>query len=141
MASVVELPINNVNELSAVAKFLLEFAGDTKQFAFYAPMGAGKTTFIKVLCKSLGINDQLSSPTYSIVNEYHYDKGKAFHFDLYRLKGISELLDIGIEEYLDSGSYCFFEWPELVEEFLDQKHLKIEIEMEGNNRYLRATKF
>ena len=141
MTSEIELPIHDLDELPDVAKLLIEFAGESKQFAFYAPMGAGKTTFIKVICLALGINDELSSPTYSIVNEYQTQNGKAYHFDFYRLKNTSELFDIGIEDYLNSGNYCFFEWPELVQELLDKNHVKIYIAMEGNNRYLRATKF
>jgi len=141
MNSVLELPINHLNELRDIARFILNFAGDTRHMLFYAPMGAGKTTFIKELCQELGSADQFSSPTYSIVNEYQYKDGKIFHFDLYRLNSSEELMDLGIEEYLNSNQYCFFEWPEKAEAFLSPNHLKIEIEMDENNRYLRATKF
>ncbi|WP_419868309.1 tRNA (adenosine(37)-N6)-threonylcarbamoyltransferase complex ATPase subunit type 1 TsaE [Chryseobacterium sp. CT-SW4] len=81
-------------------------------------LGAGKTTFTQFLLKELGSNDEVSSPTYSIVNEYNTPKGKVYHFDLYRLKNIEEVYDIGIEEYLDNSFLCIIEWPEVYEEEL-----------------------
>lgn len=81
-------------------------------------LGAGKTTFTQFLLKSLGSNDEVNSPTYSIVNEYNTPKGKVYHFDLYRLKNIEEVYDIGIEEYLDNAFLCIIEWPEVYEEEL-----------------------
>lgn len=101
-------------------------------------MGAGKTTLIKQLCKNLGTQDNLSSPTYSIVNEYHYEKHKIFHFDLFRINKISELYDLGFEEYLESGEYCFIEWPEKALEIIPKPYLTIIITPDKNNRYLRA---
>lgn len=82
-------------------------------------LGAGKTTFTQVLLKNLGSEDEVNSPTYSIVNEYSSQKGKIFHFDLYRLKNIEEVYDIGIEEYLDNSFLCIIEWPEVYEEELE----------------------
>lgn len=82
-------------------------------------LGAGKTTFTQVLLKNLGSKDEVNSPTYSIVNEYNSPKGKVFHFDLYRLKNIEEVYDIGIEEYLDNSFLCIIEWPEVYEEELE----------------------
>jgi tRNA threonylcarbamoyladenosine biosynthesis protein TsaE len=114
--------------------------GNQKIILFDAPMGAGKTTLIKELCVALGSPDSFSSPTYSIVNEYHYPGGKIYHFDLYRLKNIDELYDLGIEEYLDSGHYCLFEWPQLVEDMININYKKIEIEVNGNIRYIRIIK-
>ncbi|MFC7348246.1 tRNA (adenosine(37)-N6)-threonylcarbamoyltransferase complex ATPase subunit type 1 TsaE [Chryseobacterium zhengzhouense] len=81
-------------------------------------LGAGKTTFTQFLLKNLGSDDEISSPTYSIVNEYNSPKGKIYHFDLYRLKNIDEVYDIGIEEYLDNAFLCIIEWPEVYEEEL-----------------------
>lgn len=78
-------------------------------------LGAGKTTFTKYLLQSLGCIDEISSPTYSIVNEYEYSQGKIYHFDLYRMKSIEEVLDIGMDEYLYSGNLCIIEWPEVYE--------------------------
>ncbi len=136
-----ELIINNTDELQTVTNTLLNFIDETRIVLFYAPMGAVKTTLIKELCKKLGSRDNFSSPTYSIINEYQGPQQKIYHFDLYRLKTEDELFDLGIEEYLNSGNYCFFEWPELVEAVIDNKHIKIEIEVKENIRFLRATKF
>lgn len=133
-----ELDISDVTALPEAAKKLIEFAGNIRVFAFYAEMGAGKTTFIKQICKTLGSVDSFSSPTYSIVNEYKAADCKIFHFDLYRLKQPEELLDLGFEEYLDSGNYCFIEWPEIGERFLPSPYLSIIISVIQNNRYLSA---
>src|SRR5690606_9036825 len=85
-----------------------------KIVVFEGDLGAGKTTFIKSLVKELGSKDEVSSPTFSIVNEYSIPNVKVFHFDLYRVKSEDEALDFGVEEYLDSGSFCFIEWPEII---------------------------
>lgn len=117
---------------------LMAFAGTERVFLFEAPMGAGKTTFIKALCTRLGVTGPMSSPTYSVVNEYAtHDHRRIYHFDLYRLKSTPELLDIGFEEYLDSGDYLFIEWPELAFPLIGS-HVKVNIELKGNIRYLCA---
>jgi tRNA threonylcarbamoyladenosine biosynthesis protein TsaE len=98
-------------------------------------LGSGKTTFTQFFLKNLGSRDEVSSPTYAIVNEYHSPKGKIFHFDLYRMKKIEEVYDIGIEEYLDNSFLCIIEWPEIYEEELaDLSHHEMKIENFGNNR-------
>lgn len=98
-------------------------------------LGAGKTTFTKFLLKKLGSTDEVSSPTYAIVNEYDSPKGKIFHFDLYRMKNIREVYDIGMEEYLDSAYLCIIEWPEVYEEDLaDLPHHEISIVTNGTTR-------
>lgn len=98
-------------------------------------LGAGKTTFTKFLLKNLGSSDEVSSPTYAIVNEYHSEKGNIFHFDLYRMKNIAEVYDIGMEEYLDNALLCIIEWPEIYEEeFADVQHHEIKIENNGEKR-------
>lgn len=135
-----EIKVNSEYELSEAAKQLLDFAGENKTILFYGAMGAGKTTLIKELCRILGSEDHFSSPSYSIVNEYKCPAGKIFHFDLYRLKNATELLDIGIDDYLYSGNYCFFEWPNLAEVFLDDKFISVTIKVEENIRYIRAAK-
>lgn len=100
-------------------------------------LGAGKTTFSQFFLKKLGSNDEVSSPTYSIVNEYDSPKGKIFHFDLYRMKNISEVYDIGIEEYLDNSFLCIIEWPEIYEEELaDFPHHEMKIENDGETRII-----
>ena len=98
-------------------------------------LGAGKTTFSQFLLKKLGSKDEVSSPTYAIVNEYDSPKGKIFHFDLYRMKSIEEVYDIGIEEYLDNSFLCIIEWPEIYEEELvDFPHHEMKIENNGVER-------
>lgn len=98
-------------------------------------LGAGKTTFTQFLMKSMMSNDEVSSPTYAIVNEYHTPKGNVFHFDLYRLKTIDEVYDIGIEEYLDNAFLCIIEWPEIYEhELADILHHELIIENKGESR-------
>jgi tRNA threonylcarbamoyladenosine biosynthesis protein TsaE len=137
-------PLNNFlitpQNLSETAELLIKNFSDQRIFLFDAPMGAGKTTLIKEMCRSLGSNDNFSSPTYSIVNEYHYPRGKIFHFDLYRLINRVELLDIGFEDYLLSQHYCFIEWPQLAEELISEDFVRISISINNNNRYLSAAK-
>lgn len=128
-----------LEDLPAIAETLLHFAGKERVFCFYAPMGAGKTTFIKALCRQLQSQSDFSSPTYSLVNEYTYPEGKIFHFDLYRLKAPEEAFDIGMDEYLESGHFCFIEWPERIDKGLLNSFLSIEISILNNIRYFRAT--
>ncbi|HRD52664.1 MAG TPA: tRNA (adenosine(37)-N6)-threonylcarbamoyltransferase complex ATPase subunit type 1 TsaE [Flavobacteriales bacterium] len=106
-------------------------------FALHGELGAGKTTLIKGFCAALGVSDQASSPSFAIVNEYRAANGEpVYHFDLYRLKDASELEGIGFTEYVDSGHYCFIEWPELAEELLpvDAVHLRIGLQPDGTRR-------
>ncbi|MBN8622034.1 MAG: tRNA (adenosine(37)-N6)-threonylcarbamoyltransferase complex ATPase subunit type 1 TsaE [Flavobacteriales bacterium] len=106
-------------------------------FLLKGNLGAGKTTFTQFLLKKLGSNDEVSSPTYAIVNEYHSPKGKIFHFDLYRMKNIDEVYDIGMEEYLDNAFLCIIEWPEIYEEELaDFPHHEMKIENLGDERVI-----
>lgn len=98
-------------------------------------LGAGKTTFTQFLLKNLGSTDEVSSPTYAIVNEYHTPKGNIFHFDLYRMKSVGEVYDIGMEEYLDNAFLCIIEWPEIYEDDLqDLPHHTMTIENTGDFR-------
>jgi tRNA threonylcarbamoyladenosine biosynthesis protein TsaE len=131
----------SLNNISETAKQIIELDLNCRIFIFYGEMGSGKTTLIKEICKHLGSADNLSSPTFSIVNEYEYSNGKIFHFDLYRLKNSEELLDLGFEEYINSGNYCFIEWPKLAEPLLSNDTIKIELSTSENIRYLRASKF
>ena len=106
-------------------------------FLLKGNLGAGKTTFTQFLLKKLGSNDEVSSPTYAIVNEYHLPKGNIFHFDLYRMKNIDEVYDIGMEEYLDNAFLCIIEWPEIYEEELaDFPHHEMKIENLGDERVI-----
>jgi tRNA threonylcarbamoyladenosine biosynthesis protein TsaE len=138
--SQLSLMIPGIDEIDAAASRLIEFAGEARVFLFRGEMGAGKTTLIKALCRKLGSSDDFSSPTFSIVNEYESAQGKIFHFDLFRLKHAGELLDIGIDEYLNSGSYCFFEWPELVQDLVVPPYLRIDITVEGESRLVHVVK-
>lgn len=140
MNSVAELPDTHLNEYPDVSRLLIDLAGSSRHVLFYGPMGSGKTTFIKDLCVVLGSNDNLSSPSYSIVNEYLCNGNKIYHFDLYRVKDVQELMDIGIEDYLASGSWCLFEWPQLVENLVDSNFVRVDLEPNGAGRYVRITK-
>lgn len=112
----------------AAREFLAATEGKSTCYAFYAPMGAGKTTFIKAICEELGVNDVITSPTFAIVNEYTDGNGEPiYHFDFYRIKRREELIDMGADEYFYSGCRCFMEWPEIVEEDLPEDMLKISI--------------
>ncbi|MES2761600.1 MAG: tRNA (adenosine(37)-N6)-threonylcarbamoyltransferase complex ATPase subunit type 1 TsaE [Bacteroidota bacterium] len=138
MVENIKIDISDLSLHKKAAKQLIDFAVNECVFLFDAPMGAGKTTFIKSLCYHLNVTDTMSSPTYSIVNEYHTDSDvKLFHFDLYRLRSSEELFELGFEDYLRSGNYVFIEWPELAMPFLDS-YIQINIQLESNNRYLYA---
>ncbi|OFY61029.1 MAG: tRNA (adenosine(37)-N6)-threonylcarbamoyltransferase complex ATPase subunit type 1 TsaE [Bacteroidetes bacterium RBG_19FT_COMBO_42_10] len=128
-----KIVIKHKRYLPAAAGKLLDHAGESRIFAFYGSLGAGKTTFIKAICELLGASDITSSPSFTLVNEYKTKTGESlYHIDFYRIKNISEVLDIGIEEYLYGGSYCFVEWPELAEEVLPEKTLKVHITVRKN---------
>jgi len=124
--------VNSERELHEVATELLKFAEKEKIFLFEGDMGAGKTTLIKSLCFALGMIEMASSPTYSIVNEYAYPRGKIYHFDFFRIKSQNEAFDIGFEEYLTSGEYCFIEWPQNIADLWPHHYIKITIS-EGEN--------
>lgn len=122
-----------LSEIEAVAHELLE-KSKSKTLLFYGEMGAGKTTLIKALLKSLGAEDIGSSPTFSLVNVYETPNGTVNHFDFYRIKDESEAWDIGFEEYLDSGAWNFIEWPQKIENFIEEEHQKVEILVQENDR-------
>lgn len=124
-----EIVIRGLDNIGQAAEqFLKETAGYTI-IAFYAPMGAGKTTFTTALCHRLGVSeDAVSSPTFSIVNEYRTSGGDSiYHFDFYRITRVEEAFDIGLYDYLDSGSLCLIEWPENIEQILPEETLKVTI--------------
>lgn len=123
----------NLNDLVAIAENIVPEIKACKTVLFYGEMGAGKTTFIKALCQALGTADDISSPTYALVNEYLINDGKIYHFDLYRLNSLEELLDIGFEEYLEQEQICFIEWPQIAESLIEGA-LKIEIEKIDSNQ-------
>ncbi len=130
--------INSLDAIGEAAEqFLKETAGHSV-IAFYAPMGAGKTTFTTAICHKLGVSeDAVSSPTFSIVNEYKTaDKESVFHFDFYRINKIEEAFDIGFYDYIDSGSLCLIEWPENIESILPEETLKVHITVQNDGSRL-----
>ncbi|HDO27915.1 MAG TPA: tRNA (adenosine(37)-N6)-threonylcarbamoyltransferase complex ATPase subunit type 1 TsaE [Bacteroidetes bacterium] len=125
-----QLISSGIHDLQQVAKQILSEMKDERIFTLYGKMGAGKTTLIKAFCQVLGVKDVASSPTFAIVNEYSGDQLQpVFHFDFYRIKKIEEVFDIGYEEYLYSGYYCFIEWPELISNLLPDDYVQIIIDI------------
>lgn len=124
-----EITIKNLGDIDRAAGDFLEAIGNNRIIAFYAPMGAGKTTFTTALCRRLGVReDAVSSPTFAIVNEYRTGTGEPmYHFDFYRVNKVSEALDIGFYDYVDSGCLCVIEWPENIEDLLPEETLKVSI--------------
>ena len=111
------------------AREFIKNMGTGHVFAFYGKMGAGKTTFIKAVCEELGVDDVITSPTFAIVNDYTSSKDDShiFHFDFYRIKKLEEVYDMGYEDYFYSGSLCFIEWPELIEDILPGDAVKVTV--------------
>ena len=128
--------IKNENELDSIAQQILKL-NKIKVFLLFGKMGVGKTTFIKSLCKELNVIDIVSSPTFSIVNQYlNKDNDNIYHFDFYRTNNNEEIFDIGYEDYIYSSSYCFIEWPEKIESLLPNNYIKIEMTLEGEKRII-----
>ena len=125
-----EIKINSLADINEAAKQFIENMGDGKVFAFYGKMGAGKTTFIKAICEELGVDDGITSPTFAIVNEYQsaITGDSIYHFDFSRIKKLEEVYDMGYEDYFYSGSLCFLEWPELIDDLLPEDATKVTIE-------------
>jgi tRNA threonylcarbamoyladenosine biosynthesis protein TsaE len=122
--------INSVEGLKNVAANLIKQFPDHRVFAMYGKMGAGKTTFIQAICNYLGSDDNVTSPTFAIINEYKTeDLSSIFHFDFYRIENLEEAYDLGYEDYLFSGNYCFIEWPEMIESLLPENIVKVQIEV------------
>jgi len=121
--------------LPAAARKILEHTSGQKLLALYGSMGAGKTTIIKAICKVLGAGDIVTSPTFTMVNEYLTNKNETiYHIDFYRIKKVEEVFDFGIEEYFSSGSYCFMEWPELIGSLLPPETVKIRITIDEKDQ-------
>lgn len=127
-----EIIAPSATDLPQIAESLLEFAEGEKIFLFEGEMAAGKTTFIKTLCLKLGVKESVSSPTYSIVNEYEGTSDRIYHFDFYRIKNEDEAFDIGFEEYVYSDAICLIEWPENVGNLLPDNFIKVNINIGEN---------
>ncbi len=126
----VSIEITDISEIRQTARRFLSVTEGRKIFAFYGVMGAGKTTIIKAICEELGSLDSVTSPTFTIVNEYiTSDNDSLFHFDFYRIETKEELFDFGFEEYISSGKYCFMEWPEKAEDLLPHESVIVRIEV------------
>ncbi len=129
------IEIQSLDTIADAASEFIKQMKDATVFAFYGNMGAGKTTFIKAICKKLGVDDQINSPTFAIVNEYRSNSCELiYHFDFYRIKSESEAFDFGYEDYFYSGSVCFVEWPELIESLLPEDVVNVKIEEKENGK-------
>ena len=127
----------SIEEIDKTAKIVLSLNPSTKIFIFNGEMGSGKTTIIKAIIKELGYEGIVSSPTFSLINEY-FNSDKIYHFDFYRIKSREELLDIGIDEYISSNDWCFIEWPNLIVDMLPDKHIELNIDViSSGNRKIR----
>lgn len=130
-----KIRIPSVDTLTQAAEEFVARMGDATVYAFYGDMGAGKTTFIAELCRVLGVDeDTASSPSFSLINEYRSDTTAEliYHFDLYRLEDMGEALDIGVEDYFDSGALCLIEWPERIEDILPDDTVRVDINVEDD---------
>ena len=134
--------ISSISDLPEVAKKVIPLLEQFPVVAFYGAMGAGKTTFIKALCDELRVSDTVNSPSFAIINEYLSGNGQSiFHFDFYRLKNITELFDLGYEEYFDGRNICLIEWAEMIEDYLPAERLNINIaEVEDGRRTISISK-
>ena len=130
-----QIKIDSLDNIRAAAREFVKNMGEGNVYAFYGKMGAGKTTFIKAICEELGVDDVITSPTFSIVNEYRSETtGELiYHFDFYRIKKLEEVYDMGYEDYFYSGALCFLEWPELIEEILPDDAVKVTITQNGDD--------
>lgn len=134
--------IKSEAEIKEAAEKIIRFAGDCTIWLFEGELGAGKTTLIKNICEIFNIKDNVSSPSFSIINEYRNEKGKRFyHFDFYRIKNEREALDLGLEEFFDSGEICMIEWPSMIKPWIPDRYLEIKIEiLSDHGRKIYLTK-
>ncbi len=125
--------IRDLTSINETAKEFIAQMGDNRLFFFYGDMGAGKTTFIRAICKELGVTESVNSPTFAIVNEYTDREGKPiYHFDFYRIEKEEEAFDFGYEDYFFSGNLCFVEWPEKIENLIPDEGISVYIQEEEN---------
>lgn len=124
----ISIKIRDIEHIGEAAREFIRQMGNAHVFAFYGKMGAGKTTFIKALCEELGVKDVVTSPTFAIINEYETPSFPIYHFDFYRIKKVTEVYDMGYEDYFYSDALCFIEWPELIEEVLPEDTIRVTID-------------
>lgn len=138
----IEIDIQDLGHINEAARTFINHIGNDTIFAFYGNMGAGKTTFIKAVCEELGVTDVINSPTFAIVNEYLAGDGNTiYHFDCYRINKIVEALDMGCQDYFDSGHLCFIEWPENIAELLPEDTVTVRISVaEDDTRKIEIEK-
>lgn len=134
-----EFKAESIADLKQVCEFLDQSIKKEKIVLFSGEMGAGKTTLIKEFCHHLGVQDEVSSPTFALVNEYESSIGPINHFDLYRIQSEEELYDIGYEDYFFSGYLCLVEWPEMASGIIPEKHVSVKIRVENNQRLITVT--
>ncbi len=136
----VPITISSIHEIDHAAKLLIEALDGNRKLAFSGEMGAGKTTLIQSVCRLLGVKDSVNSPTFALINEYFTSEGiSIFHFDLYRIEGITEMCDFGYEDYFYSEAYCFVEWPEKAMELIPDDFAFIRIEvLEDGSRIIKG---
>ena len=131
MVNKIRINIESLDSIGQEARRFTESIGESRVFAFYGAMGAGKTTFIKAVCEQLGVADQVTSPTFAIVNVYECGPTApcklVYHFDFYRIKRMEEATDIGCDDYFYSGELCFIEWPEMIEDLLPPDTVRVDI--------------
>lgn len=134
--------VSSTGELQNAANELIAMFSEERVFAFYGKMGAGKTTFIQCICRALGSPDNVTSPTFALINEYNtMEMDSIFHFDFYRIKALEEAYDLGYEDYIYSGSYCLIEWPEMIESLLPENLVEVKIEvLDNESRMITARK-
>ncbi len=137
MKQVEEIIIREISELDKIVKAILSNSVDSRTILLEGEMGSGKTTVVSAFVKLLDSPEMVSSPTFSIVNDYSTSSIKIYHFDLYRLNSVKELQEIGFEEYLDAENYCFIEWPKLAIPFLSDNYssIKISLEADGSRKF------
>ena len=130
---------NKAQELDEIAKAIVEVFENEKKIVFFGEMGVGKTTLIKSICKVLNVQDIVTSPTFSVVNEYQNKDGNSlYHFDFYRIKNQEELFDLGLEEYIYSDNYCFIEWPEKAEGLLSDNFVQVQMTKNKECRIIKV---
>ena len=135
----IEISIPSIEKIDSVARQLVDILGPRKKVAFFGEMGAGKTTLIQAVCRVLGVEDNVASPTFALINEYFTKEGASvYHFDLYRIEDITEMYDLGYEDYFYSDAYCFIEWPEKAMELIPEDVLLLEIKvLDDGSRVVR----